>query len=71
VVTCTPSQLAPDGSCPITSGQQTIDKLGLGWVAAARARRHAAPFDSGQQNCDQYKRLHSLGFGGRSAAWQR
>ncbi|KIY98214.1 hypothetical protein MNEG_9748 [Monoraphidium neglectum] len=32
VVTCTPSQLAPDGSCPITSGQQTIDKLGLGYI---------------------------------------
>lgn len=31
-VTCTPAQLAPDGTCPTTSGQQTIDKLGLGYI---------------------------------------
>ncbi|KAL4440224.1 hypothetical protein ABPG75_003225 [Micractinium tetrahymenae] len=32
VLTCTPDQLAKtkDGACPITSGQQTVDSLGLG-----------------------------------------
>mmetsp|Transcript_2878 Transcript_2878/g.7606 ORF Transcript_2878/g.7606 Transcript_2878/m.7606 type:complete len:228 (+) Transcript_2878:69-752(+) len=31
---CTPSELDPiDGSCPVTSGQQTIDKLGLNYIS--------------------------------------
>jgi len=29
---CTPSQLSKDGTCPITSGEQTIKSLGLDYI---------------------------------------
>ena len=36
-MTCTTSELNSAGNCPVTSGQQTIDRLGLDYITIGQA----------------------------------
>lgn len=37
VLTCSAKELNSSGKCPVTSGQQTIDRLGLDYITIGQA----------------------------------